>query len=685
MIELIKTQEKINNIVKVLLSDTTKIYVYGRNFFSKQLYENLNIEAFVDDYTQDKTWLGKPVIKSNKIDKDSIVISCSTAIYPISSLKNLQGLGLSYITYLDLFNKDILPLQAEFFTQAREDYVKKNWHYQSILSKLTDKKSITTFNNIISFRNTGSFETMKNYCVDINNQYFPEFLILDEEVFVDAGGFDGQTSLEFISRCSNYKTVYVFEPSQNNLEMAKENLQDYVNINYINKGLLDRATKLNFNNNEGSANSISDTGDVVIEVDALDNLVKEKITFFKIDIEGAESLAIEGAKQHILNDHPKIAIAVYHKPDDFWKIPEQILDIREDYDLYLRHYTEGTDETVMYFIPRQRKLNKVGMKYYWDDFLVQRDRSTSFLFNPLGLKKNDEAVLFQKYVCIVNIETSTYCNRLCSYCPVSLSDSRKTQSYMDDAVFEKVIHELKLISYASTICFNLYNEPLADNNIFPRIEAARKKLPAAFLLFNSNGDFLSTDKLDKLSEIGLNAIFVTLHPSSKKKYNPIDREKKFHKLFKKLGVTSYEIQEPLKNGNLEANIEWKGMKLRVMANDWSKFGNSRAGEVGFLDTKVVRTSPCVRPLREFTVCHDGNVFPCCQFFPDRDSNQKYAIGNVAFNSIFEIYSSEKLAMWRKHLFSYGEKKSPCSSCADADFSARNSENLRNSIIDGLSK
>lgn len=41
------------------------------------------------------------------------------------------------------------------------------------------------------------------------------------------------------------------------------------------------------------------------------------------------------------------------KVDVFWKIPEQIFTIRDDYEIYMRHYTEGTDETVMFFIPKE--------------------------------------------------------------------------------------------------------------------------------------------------------------------------------------------------------------------------------------------------------------------------------------------------------------------------------------------
>ena len=70
-----------------------------------------------------------------------------------------------------------------------------------------------------------------------------------------------------------------------------------------------------------------------------------------MDIEGSEQEALLGAKETILSSHPTLAISVYHKPEDLRKITTIVLGIRSDYKLYLRHYTEGTDETVMFFVP----------------------------------------------------------------------------------------------------------------------------------------------------------------------------------------------------------------------------------------------------------------------------------------------------------------------------------------------
>ena len=45
-----------------------------------------------------------------------------------------------------------------------------------------------------------------------------------------------------------------------------------------------------------------------------------------------------GAKKHIKNDHPKLAISVYHGNSDIWEIPKIIHEIDSSYSFYLRYY-----------------------------------------------------------------------------------------------------------------------------------------------------------------------------------------------------------------------------------------------------------------------------------------------------------------------------------------------------------
>ncbi len=93
-------------------------------------------------------------------------------------------------------------------------------------------------------------------------------------------------------------------------------------------------------------------GNSTIEVDQLDAVLPEgePATFIKMDLEGAEYHALEGAKQTIQRYRPKLAISVYHKPEDIWEIPGVILNIHPGYKLYLRHYSIAAAETVVYAI-----------------------------------------------------------------------------------------------------------------------------------------------------------------------------------------------------------------------------------------------------------------------------------------------------------------------------------------------
>jgi hypothetical protein len=88
-----------------------------------------------------------------------------------------------------------------------------------------------------------------------------------------------------------------------------------------------------------------------IKVDRLDSLDIERPTIIKMDIEGAEKQALTGGERTIRTHHPRLAIAAYHRPGDFWRLPYQVMAIRDDYRIYMRHYAESLYETVMFFIP----------------------------------------------------------------------------------------------------------------------------------------------------------------------------------------------------------------------------------------------------------------------------------------------------------------------------------------------
>jgi hypothetical protein len=90
---------------------------------------------------------------------------------------------------------------------------------------------------------------------------------------------------------------------------------------------------------------------VAISLDEYLKNEKEPVTFIKMDLEGAELNALKGAEQTIKEQKPKLAISIYHKPEDIWEIPNLLLELVPDYKFYIRHYTLIGAETVLYALP----------------------------------------------------------------------------------------------------------------------------------------------------------------------------------------------------------------------------------------------------------------------------------------------------------------------------------------------
>ena len=157
-----------------------------------------------------------------------------------------------------------------------------------------------------------------------------------------------------------YKKIYVWEPDKTNVATLKKNLGKLDNIVYVPCGMWDKETELMFLENGGTDARLVDEGcqftvgtdlDIAtrIKVNSIDNVCAgDKVTFIKMDIEGSELAALEGAVRVIKRDKPRLAICVYHKPEDLYEIPFWIKETVPEYKLYLRHHTNAIIETVLY-------------------------------------------------------------------------------------------------------------------------------------------------------------------------------------------------------------------------------------------------------------------------------------------------------------------------------------------------
>lgn len=185
-------------------------------------------------------------------------------------------------------------------------------------------------------------------------QYFdlPDLQHSKNEVFVDAGCFDGASIRNFMKWSQGtYKKILSFEPDAQCYEKCRETLKDVAGLHLENTGLWSEKSRLFFRAKGDSTSKIVESGSDSIETVRLDDVVgNEKVSFIKMDIEGAEKEALIGCANTIRNDKPKLAICIYHKPQDVWEIPGLILDLNPEYNFYIRHYALNEPETILYAV-----------------------------------------------------------------------------------------------------------------------------------------------------------------------------------------------------------------------------------------------------------------------------------------------------------------------------------------------
>ena len=176
--------------------------------------------------------------------------------------------------------------------------------------------------------------------------------VLKGKTFIDAGAYDGLDTVRFLDWVNdNNADVILFEADKNNFEIVKNNLCNYLNICLYNEGLSDNTNKLSFVSGKGEMSNFSREGDEIIQMNYLDNIISnQKIGYIKMDIEGYEKEALSGAKKILSEQKPVLAISVYHKREDIWEIPKLILECNSNYKFYLRHYSLGVVDTVLYAV-----------------------------------------------------------------------------------------------------------------------------------------------------------------------------------------------------------------------------------------------------------------------------------------------------------------------------------------------
>ncbi len=256
----------------------------------------------------------------------------------------------------------------------------------------------------------------------------------------------------------------------------------------------------------------------------------------------------------------------------------------------------------------------------------------------------------------ISIETISWCNRACPFCPCAWHDRGTT--HMSDALYGKVVEELGRLEFDGVAQLFFLSEPMVDLTLQRKAEYLRECCPDISIYISSNGDVIdkvqqskgmdaALERLDSYFRAGINVInlnvydngrdqlerYRALESAAQSKLGCVKTENKYRhhrKTGKFLCVTDMRF------GERDSEETSKGTDVFYIRNieDRQKLEASRI---------AVPQRYCARTQRHIVALFDGAVPICCAIDPNDRST---IVGDLNTQTLKEIWESEAFYKYR---------------------------------------
>ncbi len=347
--------EKERRLAGACQFNDSPLYIYGAGRVGEDLlrkfnYLNIKADGFIDDNPKflNTRIMGKSVISLADLQArtlDAQIIVAAPAIAAKIMREATEKAGFRHVFSMS----EVMMGEAG---KKELELLDKNEDAINALSVWEDEKSRDCYRSLVRYRITYEDADLP---APLEGQYFNRksgCTARNFRSFVDCGAFDGDTMRAFLEITNgDFDHYYAFEPVPSLFSQLKDSACGDERIKLYNVGVGNKSGNLRFLEADNGASRFSEKGNIVVPVECLDQLLMDlPVTMIKMDLEGYEPFALEGAKKIILQHRPALAVCVYHETEHLWSIPLWIKKLEPAYRLRLLHHRPDQSETVCYAV-----------------------------------------------------------------------------------------------------------------------------------------------------------------------------------------------------------------------------------------------------------------------------------------------------------------------------------------------
>jgi len=303
------------------------------------------------------------------------------------------------------------------------------------------------------------------------------------------------------------------------------------------------------------------------------------------------------------------------------------------------------------------------------------------------------------------IEVTSLCNFDCTTC--IRNSWQDDMGMMEWATFERLLAQMKELPELETVHFGGFGEPMSHPRIFDMLQAVKNLGLRVEMI--TNGSLLTSENIDRLIDLPLDAVFISLDGPDEKEYNEIRRtefapvvdnikalnaakeasksklpelgiefvamKKNFHKLPKLIRLSlELKARQVIVTNVLPYNEEMKDEILYDLDDTLLDFGNESVlvnvhAKMPYMKMRTDRQCKFVED-HAATVTYRGEVAPCyalmhayhCYVYGRKKEMYPFYLGNVNQSTLADIWTDPAYVNFRNKL-----KKFDYPSCTDCKY------------------